>query len=72
MLGLQVASLALDVPGAVRRALHPITPVAPTTYCGGVTGDRWRGRGGAEGWEENERKKGIRELVQGFGFNLRQ
>lgn len=32
--GLQVASLPLDVPGAVRRALHPTAPVAPTTYCG--------------------------------------
>lgn len=31
--GLQVASLPLDVPGAVRRALHPTAPVAPTTYC---------------------------------------
>lgn len=33
VLGLQVASLPLDVPGAVRRALHPTAPVAPTTYC---------------------------------------
>lgn len=33
VLGLQVASLALDVPGAVRRAQHPTTPVAPTTCC---------------------------------------
>lgn len=31
VLGLQVASLPLDVPGAVRRALHPTTPVAPTS-----------------------------------------
>lgn len=30
--GLQVASLPLDVPGAVSRALHPTTPVAPTSY----------------------------------------
>lgn len=33
VLTLQVASLALNVPGAVRRALHPKAPVAPTTYC---------------------------------------
>lgn len=33
VLGPQVASLPLDVPGAVRRALHPTTPGAPATYC---------------------------------------
>ena len=59
VLGLQVASLPLDVPGAVPRALHPTTPVSPTTYCEEGGRGRWRGRGGAERWEENER---IREL----------
>lgn len=33
VLRLQVASLPLDVPGAVRRALHPTAPVAPAAYC---------------------------------------
>lgn len=33
VLGLQVASLPLDVPGAVRRALHPTAPEALTTCC---------------------------------------
>lgn len=33
VLGLQVASLALDVPGAVRRALHSTAPVVSPTYC---------------------------------------
>lgn len=68
VLGLQVASLPLDVPGAVRRTLHPTTPVAPTTCCG----ERRETDGEAERWEENERKKGIRESGQGFGLNLCQ
>lgn len=34
VLGLQVAGLPLDVPGALRRALHPTGPVAPTACCG--------------------------------------
>lgn len=33
VLGPQVASLPLDVPGAVRRALHPTAPVAPAACC---------------------------------------
>lgn len=33
VLGLQVASLPFDVPGAVRWALHPRVPVAPATFC---------------------------------------
>lgn len=32
VLGLQVAGLPLDVSGAVRRALHPTSPVALTAY----------------------------------------
>lgn len=49
VLGLQVASLALDVPGAVRRALHPTAPVPPTAYCEGVArGQMERTRGSRE------------------------
>ncbi len=33
VLGPQVAGLPLDVPCAVRRALHPTAPVVPTTCC---------------------------------------
>lgn len=32
VLGPQVASLPLDVPGAVRRAIHSTKPAAPTTF----------------------------------------
>lgn len=35
VLGPQVASVPLDVPGAVRRALHPTAAVAPTACCEG-------------------------------------
>jgi len=56
VLGLQVASLPLDVPGAVRRALHPTAPVAPAAYCEETDG---RGGGRAERWEENGRGKEI-------------
>ena len=58
VLGPQVASLALDVPGAVRRALHPTTPVAPTTCC------EERGR-------EMRRKQNYRVRLGGLGLRRR-
>lgn len=57
VLGLQVAGLPLDVPGAVRRALHPRAPAAPTACCEDAEGF-W-----AEGGEKIKKKgKGMREL----------
>lgn len=57
VLGLQVASLPLDVPGAVPRALHPTTPVSPTTYC--------EEGGEADGEEEGERRDGKKMKEEG-------
>lgn len=50
VLGPQVVGLPLDVPGAMRRTLHPTRPGAAAAYCGeGADGEE---EGGAEGVEE--------------------
>lgn len=72
VLGLQVPSLPLDVPGAVSRALHPTTPAAPTACCE----RQWETDGEEEGEQRDgkkmKEKKGIRELGKGFGLSLCQ
>jgi len=50
VLGSQIASLPLDVPGAERRAHHPTAPGTPTT-C-------WERRRGRDGEEEGEQSHG--------------
>lgn len=57
VLGPQVAGLPLDVPGAVRRALHPTASVAPAAYC-----EEWWE---ADGEEEGEQRDGPKMKEEG-------